>query len=130
MSSKTGIRVTAAMVFLAAAWQCDAIAADFKAPGVDVVGQATVHFGDLDVDRPAGAAVLYRRIQMAAERVCGEPQQVGSFMISGVWRACVAQAIDRAVVAVDRPALTAYYRVHTAPSDEKASGALTVSLQR
>ena len=127
MSSKTGIWINAAMLCLAAAWQCDAFAAEPKAPAVG--DQATVHFEDLNVDRPAGAAVLYRRIKWAAERVCGEPKVTGSFMISKYWRNCVAEAIDRAVLAVDRPALTAYHRVHT-PFDEKVSTALTVSLQR
>lgn len=127
MSRKTRISITAAMLCLAAAWQCDALAAESKAPAVGE--QTTVHFEDLNVDRPAGAAVLYRRIKWAAERVCGEPKVTGSFMISKYWRSCVAEAIDRAVLAVDRPALTAYHRVHT-PFDEKVSTALTVSLQR
>lgn len=129
MSSKAGIWASAAMLLLAAASQGGALAADSKDPTYGDVGQTTVHFEDLNVDRPAGAAVLYRRIKGAAVRVCGEPKVTGSFMISKYWRSCVADAVDRAVLAVDRPALTAYHRVHT-PFDEKASSALTVSLQR
>jgi UrcA family protein len=129
MSNRTGIWINAAVVLLAGAWQCDALAAP-EAPTARDVNQTTVHFGDLNIDQPAGAAVLYRRIQYAAQRVCGEPQLTGSHVVSPDWRRCVAQAVDRAVVAVDRPALTAYHRVHTPPSDRGSSMALAASSQR
>jgi UrcA family protein len=32
-----------------------------------------VQFGDLDLTKPAGAQVLYRRIQAAAQQVCARP---------------------------------------------------------
>jgi UrcA family protein len=130
MSSKAGIWINAAVLLLAGAWQCDAIAAASQAPAAGDVKQTTVHFDDLNVDRPAGAAVLYRRIRNAAESVCGDPQAPGSRMISRFWLSCVAQAVDRAVVTLDRPALTAYHRVHATPSDQKASIVLATSLQR
>jgi len=129
MSNKAAIWINAALVLMAGAWQCDALAAP-KAPSAQDVDQTTVHFDDLDIDRTAGAAVLYRRIQGAAERVCGEPQLIGSRQVSPSWRRCVAQAVDRAVVAVDRPALTDYHRVHTWPSDQGSPAALAASSQR
>jgi len=129
MSTRTGIWIKAALLLLAGAWQCDALAAP-EAPAARDVEQITVHFGDLNIDQTAGAAVLYRRIQLAAEQVCGEPQLTGSHMVSPVWRRCVAQAVDGAVVALDRPALTAYHRVHTTPSDRGSSMALAASSQR
>jgi UrcA family protein len=129
MSNRTGLWIKAALLLAAGAWQCDALAAP-EAPTARDVDQITVHFGDLNIDRTAGATVLYRRIRHAAERVCGEPQLPGSHMISLSWRRCVAQAIDGAVVAVDRPALTAYHRVHTTPSDRGSSMALAASPQR
>jgi UrcA family protein len=73
----------------------------------------TVHFADLNLDHPAGITALYRRLNWAAERDCGEPQLTGSRVISPQWRRCVAQAVDGAVTAVDRPALTAYHRAQT-----------------
>jgi len=118
MSSKAGIWINAAVLLLAGAWQCDALAAASKAPAAGDVDQTTVHFDDLNLDRPAGAAVLYRRIRHAAERVCGDPQLTGSRIVSPSWGSCVAQAVDRAVVALDRPALTAYHHGHTTPSEE------------
>jgi UrcA family protein len=77
----------------------------------------TVHFADLNIDNPAGITALYRRLNIAAERVCGEPQLTGSHVVSRYWRSCVAQAVDGAVLALDRPALTAYHRAHTNQSD-------------
>jgi UrcA family protein len=129
MSTRTGIWIKAALLLLAGAWQCDALAAP-EAPAARDVDQITVRFGDLNIGQTEGAALLYRRIQHAAERVCGEPQLPGSHMVSPFWRRCVAQAVDRAVVAVDRPALTDYHRVHTTPSDRGSSMALAASSQR
>ena len=128
MSNRAGIWIKAALLLLAGAWQCDALAAPAAADAGDV-DQITVHFGDLNIDRTAGAVVLYRRIRHAAERVCGEPQLPGSRVVSVAWRRCVADSIDRAVVSVDRPALTAYHRVHAAPSD-RGSMTLAASSQR
>jgi UrcA family protein len=129
MSNKTGIWINVALLLLVGAWQCDALATP-EAPTARDVDQTTVHFGDLNIDQTGGAAVLYRRIQYAAERVCGEPYLPGSHMVSPFWRRCVAQAVDRAVVAVDRPALTVYHRVHTTPADQGSSAALAASSQR
>jgi UrcA family protein len=128
MSNKTGIGISAALLLLAGAWQCDALAGS-NAPTARDVDQTTVHFGDLNIDQTAGAAVLHWRIRHAAERVCGEPRLTGSHQVSAIWRRCVAQAVDRAVAAVDRPTLTAYHRVHSAPSDQ-GSTVLAASSQR
>ena len=122
MSRKARILMNAAAVLLAGAWQYDAAAAG--APASADEKRITVRFGDLNVDHAAGAAVLYRRILFAAQDVCGDPRLPGSHLISPSWSSCVEQAIDRAVVAVDRPALTAYYRLHTKPSGQDASTAL------
>jgi UrcA family protein len=129
MSNRTGIWIKAALLLLAGAWQCDALAAP-EAPTARDVEQLTVHFGDLNIDQTAGAAVLHRRIRHAAERVCGERQLPGSRVVSLAWRRCVAQAVDGAVVAVDRPALTVYHRVHTTPSDRGSPMALAASSQK
>jgi UrcA family protein len=128
MSNKASIWINAAAVLLVGAWQFDAAAAD--APVSADVKQTTVHFGDLNVDHPAGAAVLYQRIRLAAQEVCGDPHLPGSHMNSPSWRSCVEQAVNRAVAAVDRPALTAYYRLHTKSSDQDASTALAALSQR
>src|SRR5713101_4610428 len=130
MSNRTGIWIKAALLLLAGAWQCAALAAAPAAPTARDVDQITVHFGDLNIDQTAGAAILYRRIRNAAKSVCGEPQLPGSPVVSPDWRRCVAQAIDGAVAAVDRPALTVYHRAHTTPSERGSSMALAASSQR
>ena len=122
MSSKASIWINVAVALIAGAWQVDAAAAD--APASADVNRATVHFADLDVNHAAGAAVLYGRIRYAAQEVCGDPHLPGSHMISRSWQSCVADAVNRAVVAVDRPAVTAYYRLHTKPLNQEASTSL------
>jgi UrcA family protein len=121
MSSKASIWINVAVALLAGAWQVDAAAAEAPA-SADV--SRTVHFDDLDVNHAAGAAVLYQRIRHAAQEVCGDPHLPGSYMISRSWASCVADAVNRAVVAVDRPAVTAYYRLHTKPLKQEASTSL------
>jgi len=121
MSSKAGIWLKAALFLVAGAWQCGGPAAASPPPAGGEVRQITVHFDDLNLDQAAGVAVLYRRIRGAAEQVCGEPQRPGSRIISPFWAGCVAQAVERAVVALDRPSLTAYHRVHTAPHNQEVS---------
>ena len=108
MSSKAGISIKVAVLLLAGAWQCNVLAASPKTPGTEE-NQTTVHFDDLNLDHAAGAAVLYRRIQGAAARVCGNSHLPGSHVESVDWRRCVTQAVERAVVSLVRPALTAYY---------------------
>ena len=129
MSNRSGIWIKAALLLLAGAWQCGALAAPAASTATNVE-QITVHFGDLNIDQTTGAVVLYRRIRHAAERVCGEREVPGSRVVSLDWRRCVADSIDRAVASLDRPALTAYHRVHAAPSDRRSSMALAASSQR
>jgi UrcA family protein len=130
MSSKVAVWIYAAVLVVAGTGRHDALAATSEAPSAGDLAQITVRFGDLNLDQPAGAAALYRRIRLAAEHVCGDPRPPGSFIPSHFWRSCVAQAIERSVIAVDRPALTAYYRQHTAPSDQKLLAELTASPNR
>jgi UrcA family protein len=111
MSRKPRIWINAAVLLLAGAWQYGAFAS--TRPAGEDVRRITVRFDDLNLEQPRGVAALYRRVRLAAEQVCGEPRGPGEAIISADWRACVAQAVDRAVVTVDRPALTAYHRGHT-----------------
>jgi UrcA family protein len=113
-------RIASKLIHVAAAVVVAASQAHAAAPP-SVVNQdtvsTTVHFGDLNLDRPAGITALYRRLNIAAERDCGEPQLTGTHVVSQFWRSCVAQAVDGAVRVLDRPALTAYHRAHTKQSD-------------
>ncbi|MFO1402531.1 MAG: UrcA family protein [Steroidobacteraceae bacterium] len=71
-----------------------------------------VRYAELDLGHPAGIAALYGRIGAAARLVCGDAQPAGSRFTSPAWEACVAAATEDAVLAVDRPALTAYHAAH------------------
>ena len=65
----------------------------------------TVRFDDLNVAKAAGAKVLYRRIQAAAQEVC--PRSISRDLhLVEVQRACIEQAIDNAVRSVNAVALT------------------------
>ena len=85
------------------------------APGLQV------KVGDLDLTHPAGVAILYKRLQFAAQQVCGPSVVTGSRIESSPQKACVKDAVDNAVRQIDRPALTAYHRSHAAQSDTARS---------
>lgn len=93
---------------------------------IDVVraGEApsmTVRFSDLDLNRAADVRVLYGRITVAAEQVCGPELVTGSRLPQPAWRRCVAEAVNSAVAQLDRPALNAYHHSHTAADSDRKS---------
>jgi UrcA family protein len=65
-----------------------------------------VRFSDLDITRPAGAQVLYHRIQAAAGQVCALPISRTLATLQQE-HACIRTAIDKAVRQVDSAQLTA-----------------------
>lgn len=80
-----------------------------QTPDADSPKQLLVRYADLDLARPAGASVLYHRLEGAAKIVCAplesrEPARILMF------KNCVSDAMARAVTQVDRPGLDAYYR--------------------
>jgi|HubBroStandDraft_1064217.scaffolds.fasta_scaffold431750_1 UrcA family protein len=68
-----------------------------------------VHYTDLNLAGPEGAATLYRRIRTAASLVCGPRASPGSLFESPSYRKCFNAAVDRGVAQVHRPALTAWH---------------------
>jgi UrcA family protein len=64
-----------------------------------------VRFDDLNIANPAGAKVLYHRIQAAAQQVCGPPVTRDLQRVA-LERACIEKAIDDAVRGVNAIALT------------------------
>ena len=74
------------------------------------VRQVVVQYGDLNLSNPRGAAALYKRIEAAANDVCGasevESRELGS---RASVDACVRKAITGAVTTVGRPELFAVY---------------------
>lgn len=79
------------------------------------VRSETVHYADLNLSNPLGAAALYRRIKWAAQDVCDWNDDVLEMQADA--RPCVDKAIADAVTRVGRPELTAIYDAnHRQPS--------------
>ena len=76
------------------------------------IPSVTVKFADLDISRPVDATKLYGRIQGAANRVCSAHDR-SNFAAQANFKACVRDAIGRAVAKVQSPALTMVYRART-----------------
>lgn len=80
-------------------------------PSSDGVRSVTVHFGELDLSRRAGAQVLFARIQRAAYDVCNGYS--GSFAEMQITMSpCYSTALAKAVADVNSPQLSAIYRAH------------------
>jgi UrcA family protein len=71
-----------------------------------------VHFADLDINKPAGAQVLYTRITAAARRVCSFNESWNIY-VQGLERSCMTRAISDAVKSVHAPLLTALHEGKT-----------------
>jgi UrcA family protein len=67
------------------------------------VKTTTVKYGDLNLQSEAGARALYRRLQSAAARVCGDDYR------SFGWRQCYQKALSGAVDDVGAPTLMAVH---------------------
>jgi len=65
----------------------------------------TVSYADIDLSRPAGVALLYRRIHQAAAYVC-DPLAGRDAQRAGQYRECVHTAIANAIADVNAPGLT------------------------
>ena len=70
----------------------------------------TVSFADLDLSKAAGAQTLYKRIKVAARKVCGPADRYTYPTPSRAFSKCVEAAIADAVTQVDRPSLTALHK--------------------
>ena len=71
-----------------------------------------VQYGDLNLADLQGTEVLYRRIVLAAEKVCdsGDHRSVQALLRD---RRCKELSVSRAVGSVNRPELTALYAAKT-----------------
>ncbi len=70
----------------------------------DVPAQV-VRFQDLNLNTDAGVQVLYKRIQGAANQVCGNVDG-RDLIVARAHKACVAKAVGDAVAAVNNQMLT------------------------
>ena len=72
--------------------------------------QTAIHLGDLRLDRPADVAVMYQRINLAAEQVCRQRALNGSDVISPAHEHCVTDTVEKVVASINRAPLTAFSR--------------------
>lgn len=103
---KSAVRRTLAAVSMASV--CALASAGSPDPSL----RRTVSFADLDINHPAGAAVLYQRIRAAAREVC-RPTSERDLAVAELARSCVQDAIARAVNEVNAPKLSQYHDTET-----------------
>jgi len=84
-----------------------ATVAHATSPDVEV-RHKEINFADLNLNHPAGAEHLYRRIRLAARQMCGESNRLVSARADQA-RRCADEATARAVVQVNSPVLTRYH---------------------
>jgi UrcA family protein len=88
---------------------------------VVTVKSEVVNYGDLRLISAVGAAQLYGRIRNAAERACGGPRDKQPLAMEARYRACVDEAITKAVDQVNQPVLTQFYETKKGASAAKAA---------
>lgn len=67
-----------------------------------------VHYGDLNLNSQAGIARLHKRIENAAESVCG-PLETRILGLRDAYESCVANALAEGIAAVGNQNLTQYH---------------------
>jgi UrcA family protein len=100
MSSKIRSLLFSALAFAASSFA--------MADTVVNVKSETVRYDDLRLISAVGAAVLYGRLHRAAERACA-PLDGKTPQLASRYRACVGDALSKAVADVNEPVLTKYY---------------------
>jgi len=73
----------------------------------DTVPSVVVKYGDLNLGSPAGAKLLLKRIEAAANAACGGQPDIRELDKLANFKACRSSAVTRAVRAVNSPMLTA-----------------------
>lgn len=70
--------------------------------------QIVVKYGDLNLQSDAGIVSLHHRIRNAAESLCSE-HETRILGLRAQHRACVEDAVNNSIAAVDNARLTAYH---------------------
>jgi UrcA family protein len=74
----------------------------------------TVHFADLNPNDAKSVSRLYQRIEAAAVKLCSPVAVGGPEVDSQDFHSCLSDAVERAVISLDRPGLSAYHRSRVA----------------
>lgn len=80
----------------------------------------TVNLTDLDFNSRSAVNTLYRRIERAAFEVCQMPERTRQLSVESGIKACRADAIHRAVLQANLPALTDLYVARTGRQPDPA----------
>ncbi len=80
-----------------------------RADSDDQPPSEAVRYGDLDLGTRTGVETLFRRIQIAATKVCQQYEPQGTRLHSPAHQHCMRNAISGAVHTVESPSLNAYY---------------------
>lgn len=81
----------------------------------DLIGKTIVPLGDLDLDKPADARVLLKRLDRAAYQACGgNPKFHASYSMTprrvlDAYAECQVEAVRRAVDRIGNPTLSRMY---------------------
>ncbi len=70
------------------------------------VQRQVVSYADLNLENAADAAILHKRIQSAARKVCGVYTSPVPLELTSPLRACAADATARAIAEVNAPLLS------------------------
>jgi UrcA family protein len=108
MSIKKGAGRSSAWTAALASTACLLAVGAASAANAMATQQLPVSYRDLDLSTPAGARVLYIRIERAAHEVCGFPDQA-DLHLARASRQCYSVAVEHAVSDVHSPLLTALY---------------------
>jgi len=74
----------------------------------DTIKKVTVNFAELNLDKPEGVKVLYKRLRKASESVCGGWQAVRTNRTA---KRCYNAALSQAVFDVNKPLLSELHGV-------------------
>jgi UrcA family protein len=118
MKTRRSPRLAASYIALCAGLAISFMAGAVHAAPLDEPPSLTVNFSDLDVSKPAGAKVLYRRIQQAARVVC-ERYLARDARKANRERVCYETAVAGAVSRIGRREVLA---VHQAANPHLQSG--------
>ena len=113
MNANAPVLNTKSFICIAAVAGCAVLSGPVQAKHQVVTVKISVSTAGLDLDQPADAREVYRRLQKAAFTLCGDANRVGLQLLAD-FSSCYEKALGGAVGSVNRPQLTtAYLRTHS-----------------
>jgi UrcA family protein len=110
----SSLTCVSSLLCIAAVAACVTLSVPVRADSHEVTVKIPVSAAGLDLNQPAGAAELYRRLRRAARIACTGTNRVGLEPVHDVQN-CFELALGEAVLKVNQPQVTlAYLRQHPA----------------